>query len=246
MPSASRFHRPLIGVTVSAAPPAAPSQDVEKLLVAQRYLDVLWRAGACPVTLPYTTDAAKLAAFCDALDGFLFAGGGDIHPAYYGAPPDPRMDISPARDAFEAALFHVIFPTGKPILGICRGLQVLNVLLGGTLWAHLDGHAQTLPGLMRPQTVDVVTQRGSLLYRLCRRKTLQVNTYHHQAIRDLAPALRVDATASDGVIEAVHAPDHPFLLGVQFHPECYAFAADDDHGAALFEAFADAAAGAVP
>lgn len=233
--------RPLVGVTVSAEHSAENPQDVEKLLVYQRYLDVLWRAGAMPIPLSYTTNTDKLADYAATLDGVLFSGGGDIAPTLYGAPDDhdPRMSIHPARDIFEMALFHAIYPLEKPVLGICRGIQLINVCLGGTLWPHIEGHSQKRPGTARPQAVTLAP--GGVLHRLSGKTTLHVNTFHHQSIHDLAPPLTADALADDGTIEAVYAPDHRFLLGVQFHPEFYAFGENDDHGYALFEAFVQSA-----
>lgn len=232
MREAHKKNRPLIGVS--------PSCVGGRPTVSGRYLDALWGAGGLGVMLPYTDDPAKWEAYAALFDGFLFSGGVDIDPARYGESIAMRgahgsLEIDRARDAFEAGLFAAVYPTGKPILGICRGVQVINVFLGGSLHQHVEGHAQATPREVREQAIEV--EKGSLLDRICGKKSLMVNSFHHQAVKDVAPALAVDARAADGCIEALHAPDHPFLLGVQFHPEIYCGLPDDDHAAAIFEAF---------
>ena len=246
-----RQNRPLIGVS--------PSYNGGRPTVSGLYLDAIWRAGGLGVMLPYTDDPTKWAAYASLFDGFLFSGGVDIDPARYGeialscgaqpcgAQPcgalargsQPCVEIDPARDAFEAGLFAAAYPTGKPILGICRGVQVINVFLGGSLYQHVEGHAQVAPGEVREQAVTV--EKGSLLWRICGKKFLMVNSFHHQAVKRVTPDLAVAARAADGGIEALWAPAHPFLLGVQFHPEIYAGLPDDDHAAAIFAAFLGAA-----
>ena len=191
--------------------------------------------------LPYTDDPARWDAYASLFDGFLFSGGVDIDPARYGEIALPCVEIDPLRDAFEAGLFAAAYPTGKPILGICRGVQVINVFLGGSLYQHVEGHAQSAPGEVREQVIAV--EEGSLLWQICEKKSLTVNSFHHQAVRAVAPALSVAARAADGGIEALWAPAHPFLLGVQFHPEIYAGLPDDDHAAAIFAAFLGACEG---
>lgn len=236
-----RQNRPLIGVS--------PSCVGGRPTVSGLYLDAIWRAGGLGVMLPYTDDPARWGAYADLFDGFLFSGGVDIDPTRYGesalscgAQPRgslPCVEIDPSRDAFEAGLFAAAYPTGKPILGICRGVQVINVFLGGSLYQHVEGHAQSASGEVREQVVAV--EEGSLLWRICGKKSLMVNSFHHQAVKAVAPTLSVAARAADGGIEALWAPAHPFLLGVQFHPEIYAGLPDDDHAAAIFAAFLGAA-----
>ena len=226
-----RQNRPLIGVS--------PSCVGGRPTVSGLYLDAIWRAGGLGVMLPYTDEPARWGAYASLFDGFLFSGGVDIDPTRYGEIALPCVEIDPARDVFEAGLFAAAYPTGKPILGICRGVQVINVFLGGSLYQHVEGHAQSAPGEVREQAVTV--EKGSLLWQICGKKSLMVNSFHHQAVRAVAPALSVAARPADGGIEALWAPAHPFLLGVQFHPEIYAGLPDDDHAAAIFAAFLGAA-----
>ena len=124
--------RPMIGLV--------SSRDGDKMMMAQRYMDAVWYAGGLPVVLSYTTDPQKLAEYAAIFDGFLFSGGVDVNPVKYGEEKQfDSVEIDDMRDEFEEALFKVIYPTGKPILGICRGIQSINVWMGGTLHQHIEG-----------------------------------------------------------------------------------------------------------
>ena len=223
--------RPMIGVV--------SSRDGEKMMMAQRYMDAVWYAGGLPVVLSYTTDPAKLAEYACIFDGFLFSGGVDVNPVKYGEEKQfDSVEIDEVRDAFEEALFKTIYPTEKPILGICRGIQSINVWLGGTLHQHLDGHRQTEPA---DQPVhEILIKEGSMLHALCGKTSVMVNTFHHQAVKTLAPALTVDALSPDGFIEAAHEEGHRFLFAMQSHPEFYYKKDGDDHSLAIFTAFINA------
>ena len=174
-------------------------------------------------------------------DGMIFCGGSDVHPQYYGQPVDGSVDMDEERDRTEMALMKRFLQTGKPILGICRGIQAINVFMGGTLYQHIDGHRQEQPGWERHQPLEVLPE--GMLFRLIGKTQVMVNTFHHQNIKDLAPGLVADGVSSEGYIEVCHAPDHKFLMGVQFHPECYFDQPDDDHSMAIFKAFVDACKG---
>ena len=192
--------RPLVGIV--------PSRDGERASIPQRYLDAVWSAGGAPVVLAYTTDPAKLAEYAAIYDGFLFSGGVDVAPVKYGEEKQfDSVEIDEQRDAFEEGLFRAIYPTKKPILGICRGIQSINVWLGGTLHQHLDGHRQNVGADQR--THEIIIREGSMLHRLCGKTSVMVNTFHHQAIKTPAPALTVDAVSPDGFIEAAHEEGHP-------------------------------------
>lgn len=146
--------------------------------------------------------AAALAARCD---GLLLSGGGDIHPALYGQKQREGLSIEIVRDAEEQALFWAFYEKRKPILGICRGIQVINVLLGGTLYQHIDGHSSCC------HEVECTEPLAALLG-----ERPMVNSYHHQAIDTLADGLQIAARAPDNTIEAIHTLG---ILGVQWHPE---------------------------
>lgn len=220
--------RPLIGLV--------SSRDGEKMMMAQRYMDAVWYAGGLPVVLAYTTDPEKLAEYAQIFDGFLFSGGVDVNPVKYREEKQfDSVEIDTVRDEFEEALFRAIYPTGKPILGICRGIQSINVWMGGTLYQHLDGHRQDQPA--DQTTHEILIKEGSMLHALCGKTSVMVNTFHHQAIKTPAPALTVDALSPDGYIEAVHEEGHRFLFAMQSHPEFYYSKAGDDHSLAIFKAF---------
>lgn len=232
--SAQSCKRPLIGVV--------SSRDGEKKMIHQRYLDAVWFAGGLPVVLPYTTDPRRLEEFATLFDGFLFSGGVDVDPVHYGeVKAFDSVEIDAPRDEFEEALFRVIHPTKKPILGICRGIQSINVWLGGSLHQHMEGHRQEVSGEERTHPIHVY--EGSLFHRLCGKTSVMVNTFHHQAVKTPAPSLTVDAVSHDGYVEVVHEEGHPFLLAVQFHPEYYWQKEDDDHSAILFRSLVRACLG---
>lgn len=168
------------------------------------YGECLSLAGGAGV-LSGGSDAACLAARCD---GLLLAGGGDLHPARYGQPVQHSgLSIDPVRDEEEQALFHAFFGRGKPVLGICRGMQAVNVFLGGTLRQHIEGHSGCC------HRVRCIPRLAALAG-----AAPTVNSYHHQAVDVLAPSLHAAAWADDGTVEAVIHETAP-LLGVQWHPE---------------------------
>ena len=135
-------------------------------------------------------------------------------------------------------MFDAFCKAGKPILGICRGIQSINVWMGGTLHQHLDGHRQEVPPEER--THPIAIREGSMLHRICGKTEVMVNTFHHQADNTPAPALTVEAVSPEGYIEAAHEDGHRFLFATQFHPEFYCGKADDDHSTAIFTAFVNA------
>ena len=176
-------------------------------------------AGGVPVFVPLGLESAVLRSLFSRLDGILLSGGGDVNPAHKGE------EIEHLRDQLELTLARLAIESPKPILGICRGLQVLNVAHGGTLIRDI---ATEWPGALDHQGHDnesaelvhgVGVELGSLLYTLTRSRHLSVNSSHHQAVKEIAPGWRVAAQAEDRVIEALELPGHPFALGVQWHPE---------------------------
>jgi putative glutamine amidotransferase len=172
-------------------------------------------------------------------DGFLFTGGVDLHPSKYGETIQfDSVSVDEHRDAFEEGLFAAVYPTRKPILGICRGIQSINVWLGGSLHQHIDGHRQEPHRVNRTHPITIY--EGSMLHAICGKTSVMVNSAHHQVLKDVASQLVVDAVSPEGYVEAAHQPDHPFLFAVQFHPEAYYHTEEDDHAAAIFKAFVDA------
>lgn len=206
-----------------------------------RYTDSILSAGGIPLIVPMKTDREAIKQLCYTADGFLFAGGVDINPSYYGEEKyNDTVEIDDIRDTLEMTAFEYIFDTGKPILGICRGIQSVNVGLGGTLWqdipSQIEGalcHAQKEPGTAPTHKVNV--KPGSRLYGIIGSDTLLTNSFHHQSVKAPGKGLAVSAETDDGVIEALEAEDNRFILLVQWHPE---FTTDTETASrALFSAF---------
>jgi putative glutamine amidotransferase len=174
-------------------------------------------------------------------DGLILSGGEDVDPSHYGAKPSQHLkEVDPRRDGLELALFAAATERHLPILAICRGLQLVNVALGGTLWQDLPSERESQLNHDVGDRWDIRSHSIALspdtqLHETLRRETLVVNSFHHQAIRDLAPGLAVTAEAEDGIIEAVEHYDDGWLLGVQWHPESF-WRESDAPDAALFRA----------
>lgn len=229
--------KPVIGVV--------PLWDEEKesIWMLPHYLDGLRAAGALPVVFPLDADAEDIRQLYDLCSGLVFTGGQDVDPALYGQTRSDRCGpLCPRRDALESRLFRLAMEGGKPMLGICRGLQLMNVLLGGTLYQDLPTqHPSEISHSMKPPydrpCHPVSLAKGGFLRSLLGQEELEVNSYHHQAICRLAPSLRAEAQSPDGLTEAFLCPEHPFLLAVQWHPE-YRFRSDPA-SAAILQALAD-------
>jgi putative glutamine amidotransferase len=199
---------------------------VDRTGVNAAYVRSVIQAGGVPLILSPLLDEQHHAILLDQLDGLVFTGGEDVGPAHYGATPHPRLgDVDPVRDRFELGLFRASRASRLPVLAICRGIQLVNVALGGTLWQDLPSerpdalpHVQPTGRDQRTHPVEITP--GSRLARALAATRLEVNSFHHQAIRTLASGLVVTATAPDGAIEGVESQDpDPWLLAVQWHPE---------------------------
>jgi putative glutamine amidotransferase len=241
--------RPLIGLT------SRPDATAEHTVIAQNYADQIIKAGGIPVALPFSDAAPAFAQELVArLDGVLFTGGQDIdEKSFDGAAYDPATshelyETSPRRDAFEAALIAACWEHHTPVLGVCRGCQVMNVAMGGTLVRDVSEQPQaagspilqhgdrTLTNYHLAPCHHVNVEADSLLCDILGLTSCEVNSLHHLCVATPAPAAHVVARASDGTPEAIEFRDRPFFLGVQWHPEIM------DTQPALFSAFVAAAA----
>lgn len=192
------------------------------------YMKGIEQAGGVPVMLPMTSDEGILDMLADRYDAFLFTGGQDVSPELYGAQRLPCCgETCAGRDDMERALLPKVLERGKPVLGICRGLQLLNAVLGGTLYQDLPTehpsaveHHQTPPYDRPVHRVQI--KAGSPLFSLVGQTSLDVNSYHHQAVKTLSNRLKAMAYAEDGLVEAAYMPEARFVWAVQWHPEfCY-------------------------
>lgn len=207
---------PLIGVsTYLEASARWGVWDLPAALLPAGYPRLVQRAGGLAAMVP-PDDPVHAAAVVARLDGLVVAGGPDVEPARYGARPGPETG-PPARerDAWELALIDAALVSGTPLLGICRGMQLLNVALGGTLTQHIEGHRERI-GVFGTHAVKPVpgTRYGALVP-----ESVDVPAYHHQAVDRQASSLVACAHAEDGTVEALELPGEPFALGVQWHPE---------------------------
>jgi len=211
------------------------------------YVEAVATAGGAPVLIPPNLDEGALRAIYERLDGLLLAGGGDLDPKHYGEAIHEKCgQIDKARDTVELTLARWALAEGLPVLGICRGIQVLNVAAGGTLYQDI---ASQMPGSLkhdcwpdypRNSLAHQVTVNGdSFLAAVLGQTRVAVNSTHHQAVKDVPSNFRAVAWAPDGVIEAIEGHDHPFALGVQWHPE--ELVEDAPHMRRLFEDFVSAA-----
>jgi putative glutamine amidotransferase len=242
--------RPLIGVTTSevrvqesARPMPEGDPPQREMVLGMVYAAAVQRAGGIPVVLP-PIPPADVAGLLNRLQGICLSGGPDLDPAAYHSRAHAELGpVEPELDQFELALARAADAAGLPVLGICRGCQVLNVARGGTLFQHLpdivDGrlaHRQTEPGRVTTHTVSVAP--GSRLAAIVGAGELEVNSFHHQAVERLGHDLEAVAWSGDGVIEGIEDPDAPFYLGVQWHAE--GLVGRPEHEA-LFGALVDAA-----
>lgn len=234
---------PRIVVTVTAPPPGAPPPQPPR---HQPYLEALERQGAVPVAISAATSAEDVESALATMDGLLLSGGVDIDPARYGRANDGSREIQRDRDELEAGAWAAAEARSLPVLGICRGLQAINVFTGGTLLQHVDGHESADPAAPQTHPIDVVegTRLASALASGRTGEPVVVNAFHHQGIlaSDLAPGLVASAWAESQagpLVEGLEAPGDRFIVGVQCHPE--RTASTPTAFERLFEAFVTAA-----
>ena len=193
--------------------------------LSRNYTRAVDAAGGLPVMLDVTGDEQKLKDILLLADALVLTGGGDVDPFFIGEEPLPGCgDIDPERDRFEISLTRLLLSAGLPVLGICRGMQVLNIAAGGDIHQDISSqqedsikHAQQAPRWHPTHHIKVA--EGTVLAQITGGGNIRVNSFHHQAVRNIAPGFMVSAISADGVVEAIENPGLPFALGVQFHPE---------------------------
>lgn len=234
---------PVVGITLR--PQAGAEDRPERLIQNRSYLDAIEAAGAIPLPLPLLRDPERLRILYDRCDAICLPGGPDVEPQRYGEElrPDCEVSVAPELDAAELLLTRWLVAGDRPTLAICRGIQVLNVALGGTLWQDIAVQHAGDPAHHREERTLLVHRvriaGGTLLHRILGRDSVEVNSLHHQAIDRVGEGLVVSATADDGLAEAVELPDRRFLLGVQWHPE--ELVGDHESARQLFAALVAAA-----
>lgn len=214
--------QPIIGISANSS--------ISSASAPMTYVNSVRNAGGVPLVIPWTTDEVQLKKILETIDALVMTGGEDVDPlAYYGEEPHQKMgEIVPQRDAFDAAILKMAVERDIPVLGICRGEQMMNVVFGGSLYqdipAQVKGtfvdHSQNAPRNYGTHTITI--DKNSLLYSLLGSETLIVNSFHHQSVKKVAPGFKVVAVSKDGVVEAIEKTDSKRVLGVQFHPEGFA------------------------
>jgi putative glutamine amidotransferase len=216
----AKMMKPIIGLTTSYE--KKPSRDYQS--VSYNYIRAIEAAGGLVYPLPIS--CGHIEDYFQLVDGILFSGGEDIHPAYYGETPIPQLgEVCDKRDGFETRLFLRALEKKMPVLGICRGLQLMNVALGGTLYQDIQATAAgTFCHQVKDKPVDALVHRVTLptdgiLCEILKTDTLEVNSLHHQAIHQLGDGLEVVALSFDNIIEGIAYKGESFAVGVQWHPE---------------------------
>ncbi len=231
--------KPVIGI--------APLYDEKKssIWMLSGYMDGIARAGGVPVILPLRAEDADVERLFRIMDGLLLTGGQDVNPSLYGEENTACKELCPARDELEKKLFNKAMSLDMPVFGICRGLQLINAVMGGTLYQDLptqftspnaENHLQSEPYDASAHKVTLL--QSSPLYALLETEKLAVNSLHHQGIRTLAPGLLPSAISEDGLVEAIYAPHKTFVQAVQWHPELTL--TKEESSRKLFRAFVNA------
>jgi putative glutamine amidotransferase len=240
----SSARKPVSACTVAVTASIRPDGDTSRVRLTAAYVTALERAGLVPLIVPPLTSAEAAALVLDSVAGLVLTGGEDVDPARYGEKRHEKVvSVNAARDATEAALIEEARARGKPVLAICRGIQILNVALGGTLVQDIPSQCETRidhdeESARTSRTHDVEIEPGSLIAKAIGAEHVAVNSFHHQSVKELGEGLRVTARSPDGIIEGVESTDEDWwVMGVQWHPEEMTDSPEPwDRG--LFKAFA--------
>jgi putative glutamine amidotransferase len=218
--------KPRSACTVAVTASIRPDGDTSRVRLTAAYVTALERAGLVPLIVPPLSDADAAASVLDSVAGLVLTGGEDVDPARYGETRHEKVrSVNPARDATEAVLVEEARARGMPVLAICRGIQILNVALGGTLVQDIPSQCETTidhddAGARTSRTHDVEIESGSLIAKAVGAERVAVNSFHHQSVKQVAEGMRVTARSPDGVIEGIESTDEDWwVMGVQWHPE---------------------------
>jgi putative glutamine amidotransferase len=236
------MQKPVIGIT----PRIIVKEQFPMIGSPRSYIRALTAVGALPIVLPVEVSVNAMEELLDQLDGVVFSGGGDIETERFNGQPHEKVyDVNPERDQMEIDVAELVLCRKMPFLGICRGIQLLNVTLGGTLYTHI---LDQLPGALDHSFKDGHSPKeithtirlvpDSCLARIVGEPEIEVNSLHHQGVWKVGEGLAVTGRATDGLVEAVELPDYPFGIAVQWHPE---WLPEQTHATRLFEAFVTAA-----
>ena len=218
--------KPIIGVVASLLDESRANimESTERVFISEKFINSIECAGGIPLVLPYVSDMEDIRAQVDVCDGILLCGGMDIHPIYYGEEPHEKLEfVNSKEDDYQIKVARMSLNLHKPILGICRGHQLLNIVCGGTLYQDMSEvprctikHNQISKRYEPYHSINI--EKDSKLEKILGTSTL-VNSLHHQCIKELGTGLRATAYSKDGVIEAIEMPDRDFVMGFQWHPE---------------------------
>ncbi len=234
--------QPLIGITAGHSLNKYGHPIIHLL---RTYVDATLAAGGVPVIIPSELAEGNWKLLYEKLDGIIFSGGGDIAPALFKGEAHPEVSgVDPERDALEITLMQHMLEDEKPIFAICRGMQVLNVAAGGTLYTDISSQVETEivhnTSYDKPRNSlvhEVRVEEDTLLAGILGEPILKVNSWHHQALKEIPPIFKLTAYSPDGIVEGMELPDHPFALAVQWHPE---WMQEHQSMRNLFSAFVDA------
>lgn len=241
--------KPIIGITTGEIINRDRPWADYVLGQSHAYSDAIVAAGGSPIILPIINDDAAISSQLKILDGILFAGGDDVGPAYYGEEPYDSVENSEARDSYEMKLISQAFARDIPILGICRGMQLINIARGGNMYQdiptdlpntlnhHRSSHEKNDAFLSH--NLNVLPE--TVLAKILNKNNIQTNSRHHQAVRSVGAGLKVNAYAEDNIVEGIEDASAKFLVGVQSHPESL-FSKAESAWFPLFQAFVKAAA----
>jgi putative glutamine amidotransferase len=240
----SSARKPVPACTVAVTASIRPDGDTRRVRLTAAYVTALERAGLIPLIVPPLSGEDAAASVLDSVSGLVLTGGEDVDPARYGEQRHEKVrTVNVARDATEAALVEEARARGTPVLAICRGIQILNVALGGTLVQDIPSQCGTdidhdEEGARNSRTHEVTIEPDSLIARAVGTEHLSVNSFHHQSVKRVADGMRVTARSPDGVIEGIESTDDDWwVMAVQWHPEEMTDSAEPwDRG--LFKAFA--------